>query len=121
MGGAVSIGNDNNLVIRNSIFLHDSIYLGAMTLCSLTSNSNLFGIPLEGTAHVTALNAELRNTGVIVIDGSVSLIDAIKIKNKPFVDDIIIYSPFLYGFDREILPDSTTQFFNKHPEARYWE
>jgi hypothetical protein len=92
-----------------------------MSWLSTTSNSKLFSAPLEGAALENALNAEFRNTGIIVIDGTVTLLDMMKIKNKPFVDGVIVYILFFRGFDRDVLPDSTMQFYEKHPEARYWE
>jgi len=86
----------------------------------LTSNEQ-FGAPLEGAALETALAAGPQSTGVAVIDGSVTLFDIAKIKKSPFVYDIVVYFPTLNMGDRDILPNSSTRFFERNPAARYWE
>ena len=95
-----------------------SSYLGEV------SNSELFGTPLDGDALEAVLAAEPRSTGVIAVDGSISLFDLAKIKKRPFVDTIITYFPIIYNhghYDRDILPESTTRFYETHPESRYWD
>ena len=82
---------------------------------SVTSNSQLFVTPDD-----TALDGELRDAGIIVLDGNISLIDVAKIKKNSIVDDVIVYFPIFDMGDRDILPKSSSQFFDKHPEARYW-
>ena len=69
----------------------------------MTSNSKLFGTSLEGTALDAALTAEPQGYGVAVLDGSVSLLNMMKIKKSPFVDDVIIYFPIL---DKDCVPMS---------------
>ena len=82
---------------------------------SVTSNSQLFVTP-DDTAY-----GELQDTGIIVLDGNISLIDMATIKKISIVDDVIIYFPIFDMGDRDVLPQSSSQFFDKHPEARYWE
>lgn len=88
---------------------------------AVTSNSELFGTPLEGSELDAALAADMRSTGIIVVDGSISLIEMSRIKKSPFVDKVFIYFPILDRGDRDIIPQSSSYYFDKHPEARYWE
>ena len=90
---------------------------------AVTGNVQLFGshAPLEGAELEAALKSEPRNSGTIVVDGNASLLDIRKLRERAFIDKVIIYFPILYGGDREVLPEATTLFFDKHPEARYWE
>lgn len=85
-----------------------------------TSNSQLFGTPLKGSEMDSVLAAEPQNAGVIILDGNISMLDMIRIKKSPFVDDVTIYLTILDGGDRDVLSSSSTRFFDKHPEARYW-
>jgi hypothetical protein len=89
-----------------------------------TSNAHLFGTPLEGADLEAALTSEPEGDGVAVVDGRVSLLDVFRIEKRPFVYHVAIYSPLFDGFDgydREILPESTSLFYENSPEARYWE
>ncbi len=83
-----------------------------------TSNELLFGAPLEDSLRYPGLPVAQE---IIVLDGNISLLDMIKIKKSPYVDTVILYFPILDLGDRDILPESTSLFFDKHPQARYWE
>jgi len=98
---------------------------GGSAHIALTSNAELFGTPLIGAELDTALNADPGRFGYIVLDGSISYIDMVRISRHPFVYDIDIYFPRFNlrrpGIRREmILPNSSASFFERRPETRYW-
>ena len=100
-------------------YQYSSISVNGGTL-SMTDNSSLFGTPLEGETLEKALAEPKRTGGYIVIDGSASLLDMLKINKSPFVYHIVIYFPIFDGGDRDILPRSTDRFYENSPEARWW-
>ena len=79
-----------------------------------TSNSQIFGTPLDGAALEKALTAEPRGTGFAVLAGQVSFIDMVRIESSPFVYDAVIYFPYLrlrdFG-EREVTQNSQRRFY----------
>lgn len=100
--------------------LYYSVSHSAASL-SVTSNSRLFGTPLDEFAVEAALSAEPRSVGIAVIDGSASLVDIIRVNNSPFVYDVVVYNRIFRRGRPWILPQSSQRFFENNPHARFWE